>query len=68
MGRLHTTRESGHPIIGSAEPGEDWSWCRADQIAFSGVKGQTETAAETPEAQTAFSGRTAWVRNLEALR
>jgi Na+/H+ antiporter NhaA len=24
-----------------------------------------ETAADTPEAQTAFSGRTAWVRNLE---
>ena len=26
--------ESGHPIIRSAEPGEDWSWCYVDEIAF----------------------------------
>ncbi len=32
-------RESGHPIICSAEPGEDWSWCYADQVAFSVVSG-----------------------------
>ncbi len=25
-------RETGHPIIRSAEPGEDWSWCFADQV------------------------------------
>ena len=23
-----------HPIIRSAEPGEDWSWCYVDQVAF----------------------------------
>ena len=26
--------ESGHPIIRSAEPGEDWSWCYLDNVAF----------------------------------
>jgi uncharacterized UBP type Zn finger protein len=24
----------GHPIIRSLEPGEDWSWCFADQLAM----------------------------------
>jgi uncharacterized UBP type Zn finger protein len=23
-----------HPIIRSAEPGEDWSWCFVDEVAF----------------------------------
>ena len=26
--------ESGHPIIRSAEPGEDWSWCYTDEVSF----------------------------------
>ena len=25
---------TGHPIIRSAEPGEDWSWCYADELMF----------------------------------
>ena len=25
---------SAHPIIRSAEPGEEWSWCFLDQTAF----------------------------------
>jgi hypothetical protein len=25
---------TGHPIIRSAEPGENWSWCYVDEIAF----------------------------------
>ena len=24
-------RETGHPIIRSAEPGESWSWCYVDE-------------------------------------
>ena len=24
----------GHPIARSAEPGEDWSWCFIDEVAF----------------------------------
>jgi uncharacterized UBP type Zn finger protein len=27
-------RETDHPIICSAEAGEDWSWCYVDEIAF----------------------------------
>jgi len=32
-----------HPIIRSLEPGEDWSWCYADEVAMliSAVHGQT---------------------------
>jgi tellurite resistance protein TerC len=35
-------REDDHPIARSAEPGEDWSWCFVDELAFvvaSPVKG-----------------------------
>ena len=27
-------RAVGHPIAKSAEPGEDWSWCYVDEVAF----------------------------------
>jgi hypothetical protein len=27
-------REVGHPIMRSAEPGEDWSWCYVNQVTF----------------------------------
>jgi len=27
-------RESEHPIITSMEPGEDWSYCYVDDVAF----------------------------------
>jgi uncharacterized UBP type Zn finger protein len=33
----HATAHFGatsHPIIRSAEPGEDWSWCYVDDVAF----------------------------------
>jgi uncharacterized UBP type Zn finger protein len=26
--------QTSHPIIRSAEPGEHWSWCYVDEIAF----------------------------------
>jgi len=25
---------AGHPIVASAEPGEDWLWCFVDEVAF----------------------------------
>ena len=25
---------TGHPIARSAEPGEEWSWCYVDEVAF----------------------------------
>jgi len=27
-------REAEHPVLRSAEPGEDWSWCVIDEAAF----------------------------------
>ena len=27
-------RAVSHPLIKSAEPGEDWSWCFIDNVAF----------------------------------
>jgi uncharacterized UBP type Zn finger protein len=27
-------REDGHPLIRSAEPGEDWAWCYVDELAL----------------------------------
>ena len=34
---------TSHPIIRSLEPGEDWSWCYLDQVAFvlDGLHGKT---------------------------
>jgi uncharacterized UBP type Zn finger protein len=26
--------ETDHPIIRSAEPGEEWSWCYVDEVGF----------------------------------
>ena len=33
----HATKHahaSGHPILRSVEPGEEWSWCVLDEVAF----------------------------------
>jgi uncharacterized UBP type Zn finger protein len=27
-------RETEHPIVRSAQPGEEWSWCYVDELAF----------------------------------
>ena len=27
-------KETGHPIIRSIEPGEDWIWCYADEVGL----------------------------------
>jgi hypothetical protein len=27
-------RSEGHPILRSIEPGEQWSWCVIDEVAF----------------------------------
>ena len=36
-------RASGHPVIRSLQPGEDWSWCYEDEVAFvlHGLGGET---------------------------
>ena len=35
--------DSGHPLIRSIQPGEDWSWCFPDELAMRipAVKGET---------------------------
>jgi CPA2 family monovalent cation:H+ antiporter-2 len=36
----HATRhfhESGHPIMGSLEPGEKWAWCYVDEVMLDEV-------------------------------
>jgi hypothetical protein len=37
-------KESGHPIMRSIQPGEDWSWCFEDELGMliPEVKGETE--------------------------
>jgi len=33
----HASKHAGdasHPIVKSAEPGEDWSWCYVDEVMF----------------------------------
>jgi hypothetical protein len=36
-------RATGHPIMRSLEPGEDWSWCFEDEVAMriASVQGET---------------------------
>jgi len=26
--------DTGHPVIRSVEPGEEWNWCYVDELAF----------------------------------
>lgn len=35
--------DTGHPLIRSLEPGEDWSWCYVDELGLvlEGVTGET---------------------------
>jgi len=38
----HATKHNqatGHPIIRSLEPGEDWYWCYEDEVAFEVSRG-----------------------------
>ena len=32
--RLRPRPQLQHPIVRSAEPGEDWSWCYLDNVTF----------------------------------
>jgi hypothetical protein len=37
-------QRTGHVVIRSAEPGEDWFWCYADEIGF--TVGSTDAASQ----------------------
>jgi hypothetical protein len=41
---------TGHPVICSAEPGEDWSWCFVDEVAFVVERGGAAAEAYAGEA------------------
>ncbi len=46
---LHATAHfhaTGHPVVQSFEPGEDWDWCYVDELAFE-VPGQAPTPSHT---------------------
>ncbi len=43
-------KESGHPIVTSFEPGEDWAWCYVDEVFI-------EKIGSEPPAQSKDSGR-----------
>jgi hypothetical protein len=36
-------RAAEHPVLRSAQPGEDWSWCVVDEVAFV-VRTEDETS------------------------
>jgi uncharacterized UBP type Zn finger protein len=36
--------ESGHPLMRSAEPGEDWLWCYVDSIGVTLVPGRASAS------------------------
>jgi uncharacterized UBP type Zn finger protein len=37
------SRDAGHPIMRSLEPGEDWSWCFEDEVAMRIARVQGDT-------------------------
>jgi len=38
-------KATGHPVIASAEPGEDWGWCYADQVELPRARTRPTSAA-----------------------
>src|SRR5262245_50482460 len=36
-------RDSGHALVRSIQPGEDWVWCYVDQVGLAGVQVAGET-------------------------
>ena len=42
----HATKHfhaTGHPVMKSSEPGEDWGWCYIDQIQFDSLSEESGT-------------------------
>ncbi len=33
-------RSTGHPVIKSFEPGEEWGWCYVDELFFESIQGR----------------------------
>ncbi len=47
---------SGHPIIRSAEPGEDWFWCYEDELAFTVSGPASRSGMSTTERPAGAAG------------
>ncbi len=50
----HATRHfhaTGHPIIRSFEPGEDWGWCYVDEVMLEGDELRRAVRHPAPAAQ-----------------
>jgi uncharacterized membrane protein YbhN (UPF0104 family) len=48
----HATRHhehTGHPVIRTLEPGEDWLWCYADQVLLADRDAVTDEAGDMPD-------------------
>lgn len=46
----HATRhfmQTGHPIIKSFEPGEEWGWCYIDQEYFESIPGKAPSVGQS---------------------
>src|SRR3712207_2317413 len=43
-------RALGHPILRSVEPGEEWSWCTTDEVAFVFHRPHEQASAASPPA------------------
>jgi hypothetical protein len=39
---------SGHPVMRSIEPGEDWGWCYVDQVELEGGELRPPSPAHAP--------------------
>ena len=43
----HHHRSTGHPVIASVEPGEQWAWCYVDRAYLSELPGARHHASDT---------------------
>jgi hypothetical protein len=44
-GHFHQT---GHPLMRSAEPGEDWGWCYVDRVELEGAELRPSSPTHAP--------------------
>ncbi len=40
--------QSGHPLMRSVEPGEDWGWCYVDEVELEGSELRPSSPAHAP--------------------
>ena len=50
-------RETGHPVMRSAEPGDDWAWCYPDELMLRVADGRWESFDPFIETGTFYAER-----------